>query len=314
MITIARYSPSLKSVWDGFVRESRNATFLFLRDYMDYHSDRFTDSSWLAYKGDRLAAILPANITEDGVLHSHQGLTYGGWILPPRHIDGADLLDIFTAATELWRENGYTALDYKPLPFIYAARPSQEDEYVLFRLGATRTECNLSTSIRLDKEWAYNKLRRRALSKTASLQFLIKEYDKAAPLMKMVSDCLRDRHNASPVHTADEMQLLKERFPAKIRFWMLEFENEPQAAVCVYDTGMVAHAQYIATTPAGRDLNLLTPLFNHLIREVYASRAYFDFGTSNENHGLYLNAGLLRQKASYGATGVAYSRYTLPLT
>ena len=53
------------------------------------------------------------------------------------------------------------------------------------------------------------------------------------------------------------------------------------AGVCVYDTGRVAHAQYIATTAEGRELNLLTPLFHKLITETFRDRAYFDFGTSN---------------------------------
>lgn len=313
MITLKKYSPEFKPQWDNFVRESRNATFLFLRDYMDYHSDRFRDSSWMAYKGGKIAAILPANVTDDNVLHSHQGLTYGGWILPQRHIDGADVLDIFNAAITQWKEEGYVALDYKPLPYIYASRPSQEDEYALFRLGAARVECNLSTAIPLSEECAYNKLRRRALSRTSSLQFTITECEDAAPLMKMVSDCLRDRHDATPVHSVSEMQLLKKRFPKEIKFWLLEMEGEPHAAVCVYDTGIVAHAQYIATTPYGREQNLLTPLFHHLITIEYAPRAYFDFGTSNEEHGNYLNEGLLRQKASYGATGVAYNRYNIAL-
>lgn len=313
MITIKRYSPELKSLWDSFVRESRNATFLFLRDYMDYHSDRFLDSSWIAYKGEKIVAVLPANVSKDGVLHSHQGLTYGGWILPQRHIDGADVLEIFNASIARWKEESYVALDYKPLPYIYASRPSQEDEYALFRLRATRVECNLSTAIPLFRECAYNKLRRRALSKAASLQFTIKEFEDAAPLMKMVSECLHDRHNTSPVHTAEEMQLLKERFPREIRFWILEMEGVPHAAVCVYDTGIVAHAQYIATTPYGREHNLLTPLFHHLISKEYSDRSYFDFGTSNEARGTVLNEGLLRQKASFGATGVAYNRYNIAI-
>ena len=84
--------------WNEFVGRSRNGTFLLDRRYMDYHADRFTDCSWLAMKGNRIMAMLPANISADGVLHSHGGLTYGGWILPPAHLDGAGLLEIFTGA------------------------------------------------------------------------------------------------------------------------------------------------------------------------------------------------------------------------
>ena len=47
--------------------------------------------------------------------------------------------------------------------------------------------------------------------------------------------------------------------------------------------------------------------------EVFVDRKYLDFGISNEDHGRVLNEGLLRQKFSYGATGVAYRRYRLEI-
>ena len=34
--SVEQYSPALREQWDAFVRASRNGTFLFLRDYMDY--------------------------------------------------------------------------------------------------------------------------------------------------------------------------------------------------------------------------------------------------------------------------------------
>lgn len=332
-ISVIRYTPDRRAEWDSFVASARNATFLFLRDYMDYHADRFSDCSWLAYKGSRLAAVLPADITDDATLHSHRGLTYGGWVLPTRHIDGGDLLHIFNEAIAVWRNEGIRALDYKSMPQIYCSSPSQEDEYALFRLGARLSECNLSETIPLgarlrqgvnsdsavsDTNSAlpqdfYNKLRRRALTKCSQLDFRICETDNAEPLMHLVEQCLSERHSATPVHTTAEMQLLKDRFPHNIRFHLLEYAGSPQAAVCIFDTGRVAHAQYIATTPTARELNLLTPLFHTLITHTYASREYFDFGTSNENHGLVLNEGLLRQKASFGATGTACNRYLLSL-
>ena len=36
-------SESSRRRWNEFVLLSRNATFLHLRDYMDYHADRFAD-------------------------------------------------------------------------------------------------------------------------------------------------------------------------------------------------------------------------------------------------------------------------------
>lgn len=45
MFEIRKYNDTDKEAWNAFVDQSRNATFLLNRSYMDYHSDRFTDHS-----------------------------------------------------------------------------------------------------------------------------------------------------------------------------------------------------------------------------------------------------------------------------
>lgn len=317
MYTIRRYTPEDKEKWDAFVKEARNATFLFERGYMDYHSDRYEDCSWMAFKRSRLMALLPANITADGVLHSHQGLTYGGWILPRNHVNATDMLEIFELSVNIWKNNGIISLDYKPLPYIYCSTPSDDAEYVLFRLGAVLTEATLSSAIALDSSASpvshYNKLRRRSLSASGKLKWQIRETKDASLMMSLARNCMIERNHPTPAHSAAEMQLLRDRFPDNIKFWILEYENKPAAAVCIYDTGRVAHAQYIATTSIGRKLNLLTPLLHYLITDIYSSRKYFDFGVSTEDHGFYLNDGLHRQKSSYGATPMLHRRFSLTL-
>lgn len=312
-ISVERYSPAHRAEWDDFVVRSRNGTFLLQRGYMDYHSDRFRDCSWMAYQNGKLRALLPANIDDAGVLHSHQGLTYGGWITPMGHLDGEDLLEIFGQAIEVWHKEGIKELDYKRIPYIYSKTPADEDLYALFRLGAVRTGCGLSSAIDLRDGIAFNQMQRRHLRKSQALPLTISEETNVAAFMGLLTDCLQERHGVNPVHTCGEMQMLRDRFPQNIRVFVsrLNGEGTPQAGVCVYDTGIVAHAQYIATTPQARELNLLTPLFHHLISEVFADRRYFDFGISTEDNGNYLNTGLLRQKFSYGGTGVTYDRYSL---
>lgn len=312
-VSIDRYSPERKQEWDDFVSRSRNGTFLLQRGYMDYHSDRFHDCSWMAYQKGKLRAILPANIDDAGTLHSHQGLTYGGWITPMGHLDGEDLLEIFGRALEVWSKEGIRELDYKRIPHIYCRTPADEDLYALFRLGAVRTGSGLSSAINLREGVGFNQMQRRHLRKSQTLPFAISEEANVAPFMGLLTDCLQERHGVNPVHTCEEMQLLRDRFPDSIRVFVLRMDGAetPQAGVCVYDTGIVAHSQYIATTPQARELNLLTPLFHHLITDVFADRPYFDFGISTEDNGRYLNTGLLRQKFSYGGTGVTYDRYSL---
>jgi hypothetical protein len=62
------------------VSKAQNATFLHHRNFMDYHSDRFSDASVMVFKANKLIAVLPANYNED-VVYSHQGLSYGGLII-----------------------------------------------------------------------------------------------------------------------------------------------------------------------------------------------------------------------------------------
>ena len=80
MYTTERYSKLHYDIWNEFVRSSKNGTFLFHRDFMEYHSDRFKDYSLMVFKKQKLVAVLPAHINETTV-YSHQGLTYGGIVL-----------------------------------------------------------------------------------------------------------------------------------------------------------------------------------------------------------------------------------------
>lgn len=310
---IVRYnSAEWRSRWDAFVAASRNATFLHLRDYMDYHADRFADRSYLALKSGKPVALLPANFDADtATLHSHQGLTYGGWLLPPRHLDGADLLEIFEGACHVWRSEGIKELTYKSIPFIYHSTPSLEDEYALFRLGATRYRTDLSMAIDLRNPPAFSTLRKRSLKKCAALPLALGETTDVAPFHALLTACLAERHAATPVHSLVELELLRVRFPQNIRIFTATLHSELLAAVCIFDTGLVAHAQYICTSAAGREVDALTPLFHHLITDVFANRRYFDFGTCNEDQGRYLNATLLRHKASFGASGVTHQHYVI---
>lgn len=305
----ARYAPSDAARWDEFVARARNSTFLFRREYMDYHSDRFTDHSLIFSRGDRICGLLPANLTPDGVLYSHQGLTYGGLILPPRHINGEDVLEMFDTLAAHCRAEGIGSMVYKALPYIYASAPSQEDLYALFRLGATPLRTELSSAILQAAHPGAAADTRRRTRKALALNPVIDETREVAPFWHMLSTCLGERHNAVPVHTAAELQLLMDRFPDNIRLHTISLHGELMAGVCIYDTGHVAHAQYTASTAEGRRLSMVFALYQHLITQVYATRRYFDFGISNEDGGRVINTGLLRQKSLFGATGVAHQTF-----
>ena len=56
MFEVRRYTPDKANEWNRFVAASKNGTFLFERQFMDYHADRFTDCSLMFYRDNALYA------------------------------------------------------------------------------------------------------------------------------------------------------------------------------------------------------------------------------------------------------------------
>lgn len=310
--SIRRYLPDDASVWDSFVDESRQGTFLHRRGYMDYHSDRFEDFSLIAMRGDKTVALLPANRV-GRTLYSHQGLTYGGWLTPVNHFDGSDMVHLFGLWFDFMRSKNFDKVVYKPVPHIYHKLPAEEDIYALYHCGAVLDSVQLSSAILAAENPGFNSQQMRNLKRSMSKNYRVWETADAAAIIDLVNDCLFERHNTRAVHSAAELQLLHDRFPRQIRFFLCGQTDEPEAGVCVYDTGIVAHSQYIATSAAGRSSGALACLFNYLINIEFSARRYFDFGTSNELGGQILNSGLHHQKAGLGGRGIAYPTYSLKL-
>src|SRR5437870_13055449 len=104
-IRAVRYDTAHHSAWDDFVTKSKNGHFLFYRDYMDYHADRFPDASLMFYgRGDRLIGLLPATLRER-TLASHAGLTFGG-VVCGRSMKVELMLDVFATMCASLRERG----------------------------------------------------------------------------------------------------------------------------------------------------------------------------------------------------------------
>lgn len=306
------YSDADRVTWNQFVAESRNATFLFRREYMEYHSDRFTDGSLMAYLNGKLSAILPASLRDD-TLSSHGGLTYGGWVLPRNRIDGTEVMELFSAWISHSREMGLKRLVYKPLPYIYTLYPSQEDIFALTRHGFKIADVRLSSAVNMAQRRPFNVTKRRQLRDTLNERLTVSESTDFRAYWRVLEECLRERHGAVPVHTCAEIERLATLLPGCIRLFTVSDADGIQAGAVIFDTGLCAHCQYIASTATGRDRNMLTLLFHQLIGQEFPQAAYFDFGTSNDPVTGHINTGLLRQKFSLGASGVAYPTYSLEL-
>jgi len=312
-INIVRYAPSMADSWNEFAGRSRNATFLHQRGYMDYHSDRFADCSLLALRDGKPCALLPANVDGD-TLWSHRGLTYGGWLVPLKHFDATVMVETMDAAVAWLRSSGIKRLVYKPVPHIYHSYPCEEDLYAIFRHGASLIESNISTTIDLSCPLPLDRGNKSGANAARRAGIQVGLSDDWSRYWQLLSSLLDNRYGTRPVHSLDEIMLLHSRFPDNIRLYTSTLDGELLAGVVMYLSGPVAHCQYISASPHGKDAKALTLLFDHLIGQCAAMGfRYLDFGISNEDHGRYLNEGLVRQKSRLGGRGIVYNTFEINL-
>ena len=223
---IEQYTEARKGNWDAFIEKARNATFLFKRDYMDYHADRFCDHSLMVYRKGKLYALLPANRQGD-VLHSHQGLTYGGLVMSEK-ATAAGVTDAFRAIHERLKAEGIRKVVYKPLPCIYHRMPSQEDLYALFRLTNARIiGRNLSSTLCQESKLRFTESRKSGIRKALAHRIDIRQSDDYAAFWGILESNLLHKYGVKPVHSLEEIRLLAGRFPENIRLYLASQEGKP---------------------------------------------------------------------------------------
>jgi hypothetical protein len=311
MFDIKPYSAQLKTGWDELVDRSKNGTFLFKRNYMEYHSDRFTDASALIYKNATPVALFPAN-SAGSIVHSHQGLTYGGLIFTDK-LSATDVLSIFDALIRYYKDKNIKTIVYKAIPYIYSTYPAQEDLYALYRNGATLTGCNISSAIDLNRKLKFTESRKSGIRKATANNLTCSRSDKPDAFWEVLSANLGDKYDAKPVHSVQEIKRLASLFPENIKLYVVEKENRVVAGTVVYINRRTVHVQYISADFDGRKLGALDLLFDYLINDVYKDYDYFDFGQSTEEMGTRLNESLIFQKEGFGGRGVVYNIYELKI-
>lgn len=315
-LMLRRFQPGDAPAWDGFVEGCLQATFLHSRRFLSYHDDRFEDVSLIVEDDGECVGVFPAasNPGDPREVISHPGLTYGG-VVHRGHLRGERMIRALNAIGRWYRAAGYEHLVYKAVPSIYHRAPAQDDLYALFRLDALRTRCDLSSTVDLGNRQPVATRRLRGLKKSAKNGVEIATgIEWLAPLWDVLTHNLKRKFDAQPVHSLQEMTLLAERFPESVACVCGVVGRRVVAGVVLFETPTVAHAQYIASNEVGQDFSALDLVFDFCIRSAIGSgRRWFDFGTSNERQGRFLNEGLYEFKSNFGGGGVAHEFYTLNL-
>ncbi|HAD96819.1 MAG TPA: GNAT family N-acetyltransferase [Cryomorphaceae bacterium] len=300
-------------VWDDFVASAMNATFLFKRSFMDYHKDRFQDHSVMVFdEKDALLACLPANQKGTDEVVSHQGLTYGGFMMK-KEAKLPVQMEVFKSVLRYYHEAGVKQLTYKHFPRFYNTFQTDEIEYCLFLAGASLFRRDTAIAVDYHCRIPYAGNIRREARKAEKNGVMIRESDDFKGFWKQVLEPnLEARFGVKPVHSLEEISRLKEAFNKEIRLFVAVDTNEQVlAGTVMFETPTVAHSQYISATDEGRREGALNLLFIKLLDEYFAEQRFFDFGTANEDGGKSVNPGLLAWKERMGGRTYSHDFYRI---
>jgi len=305
---VVRYNASYKDCWNSFVTEAKNSTFLFHRDFMDYHSDRFTDFSVLIFKDDELYAILPANMVNNKVI-SHQGLTYGSFVLQ----DSAKLFyafEAFKAMLAFYESNGIQEIEIRVIPTFYNKMLSDELDYFLYKANARLIKKDVLMVIDYAHKLRFQKNRREGINKAIRANLELKVDSNFAGFWnEVLIPNLKSKHNVLPVHTLEEIELLASRFPDNIKQVNIYKDHKVVAGTTVFLTETTVHPQYVSGNVDKNSFGSLDLAYDYIINKMCEDKRYFDFNISSEDNGLKINEGLIFWKESCGARSHTANTY-----
>lgn len=306
--TIKQYEPKDYKSWNSFVGKAKNGTFLFHRDFIEYHNDRFRDYSLIVLENEKWVAVLPANVVGNEVF-SHQGLTYGGLVYNEK-LKLASVIETFKSVLCFLNDNKIEQLQLKLIPSIYHQKPAEELNYALFLAEAQLIRRDSLSVIDLSLKPHIASGRNEGIFKGKKNKLEIKEVDDFEEFWNEILILnLAQKHQAKPVHSLQEMIKLKKFFPDNIRQFNVYENGIIVAGTTIFETETAAHCQYISGIAHKNELGGIDLLFHHLITDVFKNKPFFDFGTSNEYQGRKLNSGLSYWKESFGAGTIVQDFY-----
>ncbi|WP_430613375.1 FemAB family protein [Flavobacterium sp. JP2137] len=299
--SIVIYDDSHFDLWNDFVATAANSTFLFDRNFMDYHRERFDDFSLMIFDNNSLIAVLPAHRT-GAELRSHSGLTYGGLCVGPK----TDIMQhrlYWQALLSFLKKRQIDRLTVKVLPVFYACEWVNQFRYLAFQLGGVLSSSELNLCVDYnDYAISKSKLKHDRKSGKYPLQ-IVEDDDLSAFWQSVLVPLLQERYQTKPVHSLEEISKLQRAFPNKIRQFSVYYQSEIVAGITVFEFEAGVKSQYGAATSLGKELRALDHLFIYLIQKYGAAgKRFFDMGVVSDSSDLGFNAGLLQQKRELGCT------------
>lgn len=309
MIEVVRYTEDKKDEWDEYVRSSDIPVFMFERNYMEYHAERFHDYSLMIFVKKKLLGIIPAHLN-NSTWSSHRGLTFGGLISKTKfHYEV--FIAMWNEVISFLRNADVEKIVTKNPPVFYLKSGSMASDFFLQQLTSYEKNENLGAYIDCrNHTFPKSSIEKRKLNLEL---FYYCEEGNLHDFWPILEKNLQTFHNIKPVHSLNEIEHLRNYFPNNIQLLSVrnKLDKKIDAATLVYDTNQVLKMQYIATSERGRTNRAIHALYFSVISKYKKSKSYIDIGSCMDNG--KVNTKLLYLKERFGATTYFSNTYSIKL-
>jgi len=295
VVRVVRYADEYREAWDAFVRRSMNGTLFHLQQFLAYHPPgRFHFHHLLFFEGDRLVAVLPGGLTQNGRHYeSPVGASYGSFVW--EDIDAATALAIVEAFESYIRELGVQAVHLTSAPTLYQPVLSQNLEFALLYKGYAYERHYISHITQLgivsDPQDLFAPIAKRYI-KRAYQHYRGIAIEEVSPdrMIAALTEFYpiivenKARRNAKPTHSLEDLRRLHELLPELMKLWLLRLDGELIAGSLIFlPNHRVPLSFYPMMRYEFRDVRPIYVLSAEMMR--WAQRqgySYFDLGVSQD--------------------------------
>lgn len=245
-VRVVQYDPALHfELWEAFVRRSMNGTAFHFQQFLSYHSSgRFQFEHLMFFQSERLVAVLPGGISQDGESYeSPLGSSYGSFVVEDISADTA--LAIVTAFLGYLRERGLKRTFLTSAPVIYQPVLTQNLDFALLYRGFAYQRHYISHAIDLKKEGAlFDHFQPTTRKYIRRIQREHPEVNVREVAREDMEEGLRtfypillenkSKYNARPTHSLDELVRLNELLPDLMKLFLVYKGDRPMAGSLLF--------------------------------------------------------------------------------
>ena len=295
-IRVARYDPvAHEALWERFIDGSMNGTAFHRQQFLRYHpADRFDFHHVLFFSGEKLVAVLPGGLHENGrIFESPVGASYGSFVT--EDISAQLALNVVETFEAYVRAQGIEEVYLTGAPVVYQPVLTQNLEFALLYRGFAYQRHYISHVIDLRRPGApFDRFSRHARKPIrhithANPNVWIEESQSASlrdMLMEFYPVLLQNKakYHVKPTHALDELLRLEQLRPDLMKLFLVRVGEEPIAGSLLFlANGRVVLVFYLGLRYEFEHLKPIYLLMDRVTRWAKEQAFHFvDIGVSQD--------------------------------